>query len=152
MWYSEIREHMNPTVYIETTVIGYLTSRPREDPIVAGHQNTTRDWWQTAADRFDLVASELVVQECSAGDQTAAGERLEALAEITLLPNDIRSRSTCRSPDRRSCRSKITSGRCTSYRLGRGKRYTISCVVELSAYRQCSRAIDNRKNMSRCRL
>jgi len=54
---------MNPTVYIETTVIGYLTSRLREDPIVAGHQDTTRDWWQTAADRFDLVASELVVRE-----------------------------------------------------------------------------------------
>ena len=31
------------------------------------------------------MASELVVQECSAGDQTAAGERLEALAGITLL-------------------------------------------------------------------
>ncbi len=52
---------------------------------VAGHQNTTRDWWQTAAHRFDLVASELVVQECSAGDETAAEERLEALADITLL-------------------------------------------------------------------
>ena len=76
---------MNPTVYVETTVIGYLTSRPREDPIVAGHQNTTRDWWQTAADRFDLVASELVVRECSAGDQSAAEERREALAAITLL-------------------------------------------------------------------
>ena len=76
---------MNPTVYIETTIIGYLTSRPREDPIVSGHQNTTRDWWQTAADRFNLVASELVVRECSAGDQTAAEARLDALAEITLL-------------------------------------------------------------------
>jgi predicted nucleic acid-binding protein len=76
---------MNPTVYLETTVIGYLTSRPREDPIVAGHQQTTRDWWQTAGDRFELVASELVIQECSAGDQTAAEERLEALAGITLL-------------------------------------------------------------------
>ena len=76
---------MNPTVYVETTVIGYLTSRPREDPIVAGHQSTTRGWWQTAADRFELVASELVVQECSAGDETAAEERLEALAGITLL-------------------------------------------------------------------
>ena len=76
---------MNPTVYVETTVIGYLTSRPREDPIVAGHQNATRDWWQTAADRFELVASELVVQECSAGDETAAEERLESLAGIALL-------------------------------------------------------------------
>ena len=76
---------MNPTVYVETTVIGYLTSRPREDPIVAGHQQTTRDWWQTVPDRYELVASELVVQECSAGDETAAEERMEALAGITLL-------------------------------------------------------------------
>ena len=76
---------MKPTVYVETSVIGYLTSRPREDPIVAGHQNTTREWWQTAADQFDLMASELVVRECSAGDHSAAEERLEALAEITLL-------------------------------------------------------------------
>jgi len=76
---------MKPTVYIETTVIGYLTSRPREDPIVAGHQDTTREWWQTAADRFELVASELVVQECAAGDQTAARERMEALQDVALL-------------------------------------------------------------------
>jgi len=76
---------MKPTVYVETTVIGYLTSRLRGNSIVAGHQHTTRDWWQTAADRFELVASELVVQECSSGDRTAVEERMEALAEITLL-------------------------------------------------------------------
>ncbi len=77
---------MKPKIYVETTVIGYLTSRPRDDVTVAGHQNTTREWWNTAADRFDLVASQLVVQECSAGDEEAAKERLEALAEMTLLP------------------------------------------------------------------
>jgi len=77
---------MKPKIYVETTVIGYLTSQPRDDVTVAGHQNTTREWWNTAADRFDLVASQLVVQECSAGDEEAAKERLEALAEMTLLP------------------------------------------------------------------
>jgi predicted nucleic acid-binding protein len=77
---------MNPRVYVETTVIGYLTSRRRDDATVAGHQNTTREWWDTAADRFDLVASQLVVQECSAGDEEAAKERLEALARMVLLP------------------------------------------------------------------
>ena len=76
---------MKPTVYIETTVIGYLTSRPRTDPIVAGHQSTTREWWLTAANRFELVASELVIQECSAGDETAAKERMEVLGDIALL-------------------------------------------------------------------
>jgi predicted nucleic acid-binding protein len=77
---------MNPKVYVETTVIGYLTSRPRDDVTVAGHQNTTRQWWRIAAGRFDLVASQLVLQECSAGDEKAADERVKALANVTLLP------------------------------------------------------------------
>ena len=76
---------MKPTVYIETTVIGYLTSRIRSDVIVAGHQNTTREWWASATDRFQLLASQLVVQECSAGDAEAARERRDALQNVQLL-------------------------------------------------------------------
>jgi len=77
---------MKETVYVETTVIGYLTSRPRQDVLVAAHQETTREWWQTAPDRFELFVSQLVVQECSAGDQQAAEERLGAIESFTLLP------------------------------------------------------------------
>jgi predicted nucleic acid-binding protein len=77
---------MKTTVYVETTVIGYLTSRPRQDLAVAGHQETTREWWVTASDRFDLLASQVVVQECAAGDEQAARERLEAIARLALLP------------------------------------------------------------------
>ena len=77
---------MNPTVYIETTVISYLTSRPRPDVILAGHQASTRAWWKEAPNRFDLVASQLVVRECAAGDEQAARERLTALVSLTLLP------------------------------------------------------------------
>ena len=62
---------MNSSVYIETSVIGYLTSWPREDPTVAGHQNTTTLWWSNAGDRFDLFVSQLVVRECSDGDPDA---------------------------------------------------------------------------------
>ena len=76
---------MKPTVYVETTVIGYLTSWPRSDPTVAGHQNTTREWWRTAADRFHLVASQLVVQECAAGDQHASQDRMEELTNLPLV-------------------------------------------------------------------
>jgi predicted nucleic acid-binding protein len=76
---------MKPTVYIETTVIGYLTSRVRSDVTVAGHQHTTREWWATAADRFQLVASQLVVQECTAGDADASKERRDALQDLQLL-------------------------------------------------------------------
>lgn len=51
---------MKPRVYVETTVIGYLTSWPSGDLVVAGRQKITRDWWQHATQAFDLVASELV--------------------------------------------------------------------------------------------
>lgn len=48
---------MKPQVYIETTVISYLTARPARDVVVAGHQQRTRDWWERASDRFELVVS-----------------------------------------------------------------------------------------------
>ena len=59
---------MNPRVYVETTVISYLTARPARDVVVAGHQQSTRDWWTTAADRYELVVSELVRKEAGMGD------------------------------------------------------------------------------------
>ncbi len=77
---------MKPTVYVETTVIGYLTSWPQRDVTVAGHQETTRDWWESAFDRFELFASQLVAQECGIGDKKAARDRLEVLDKLRLLP------------------------------------------------------------------
>ena len=44
---------MKPRVYIETTVISYLTARPARDLVVAGSQQSTRDLWETASDRED---------------------------------------------------------------------------------------------------
>lgn len=76
---------MNPKAYIETTVVSYLTAWPSRDVVIAGNQQVTRDWWRTASDRFELVASELVISEASAGDADAARDRLAKLASITLL-------------------------------------------------------------------
>ena len=76
---------MRAKVYIETTVISYLTARPNRDVVIAGHQKITREWWRTYYDRFDLVSSQLVVREAGAGDPQAAKERLERLATLTLL-------------------------------------------------------------------
>ena len=77
---------MKPSVYIETSVIGYLTSWPRQDVTVAGHQNTTKLWWSTAARRFDLFVSQLVVRECSDGDPGAVKDRLNSIDGIPILP------------------------------------------------------------------
>lgn len=38
---------MAELVYIETTVVSYLTARPSRDLIVAAHQQITHDWWDT---------------------------------------------------------------------------------------------------------
>ncbi len=76
---------MKPKVYIETTVISYLTAQPARDVVIAGHQQSTRDWWRNAANRFELVASQLVLTEASAGDPEAARVRLAALDSLTLL-------------------------------------------------------------------
>jgi hypothetical protein len=73
------------TVYIETTVISYLTAWPSRQLVRAAHQQVTRDWWATARDRYDLFASELVVEECSAGDATAAAARKAVVDTLPLL-------------------------------------------------------------------
>jgi hypothetical protein len=80
---------MKTTVYVETTVIGYLTTRLQADVAVSGHQQTTREWWKTAANRFELLVSQLVVRECAAGDEHAAGERLQSLSALSVLPVSI---------------------------------------------------------------
>lgn len=67
---------MKPRVYVETSVISYLTSRPSRDLIVAAHQEITRDWWETQRGEFDLFVSEAVRQEAAMGDAEAASQRL----------------------------------------------------------------------------
>ena len=76
---------MLPTAYIETSVISYLTALPSRDVVIAAYQQVTREWWRTARNRFELVASELVLQEAAAGDSVAARARLAALETVTLL-------------------------------------------------------------------
>jgi len=49
---------MKAKVYVETSVISYLTSRPSRDVVIAGHQQITRDWWQTQRETFDVVAAQ----------------------------------------------------------------------------------------------
>jgi len=40
---------MRPKVYVETSVISYLTARPSRDVISLAHQELTRQWWIQAA-------------------------------------------------------------------------------------------------------
>jgi hypothetical protein len=70
-----------PKVYIETSVISYLTAWRSRDLVIAGNQETTKEWWDRRND-FDLFISVFVMEEVSGGDYTAATERLKALKGI----------------------------------------------------------------------
>ena len=86
-----------PIAYIETSVVSYLTARPSRDVVVAAYQEITREWWRDAADRFDLVASALVVAEAGAGDADAARTRLDVLETLTLLDATAEAEELARS-------------------------------------------------------
>jgi hypothetical protein len=76
---------LKKTVYIETSIISYLTARPSRDLLAAAWQKVTIDWWDTQRDRFDLYTSDIVIEEAARGDDLAVARRLEALAGIPLL-------------------------------------------------------------------
>ncbi len=76
---------MKPTVYLETTIIGYLAMRVSGMLRVAANQQTTHDWWDGHRHDFDLFVSRFVVDECSDGNPVAAEERLAYLKGIPLL-------------------------------------------------------------------
>jgi predicted nucleic acid-binding protein len=75
---------MKSKVYLETTIIGYLTALPSRDIVHAAHQQITREWW-AQRHRFDLFVSQAVLEEAARGDVEAAGSRLAALRGVPVL-------------------------------------------------------------------
>jgi hypothetical protein len=72
-------------VYIETSVLSYLTARPTSDLLAAAWQKTTIDWWDQQRSRFSLYTSRVVIEEAGRGSPEAAARRLDALSGIPLL-------------------------------------------------------------------
>jgi hypothetical protein len=72
-------------VYIETSVISYLTAKPSRDLVVAGHQKITSDWWDGSKSKFNCYISQFVIDEISKGDKIASSKRLEKTHNIPLL-------------------------------------------------------------------
>jgi predicted nucleic acid-binding protein len=78
---------MKPRVYVETSVISYLTARPSRDLNVAARQQSSMDLWESQA-RYELVVSDLVLSESLAGDVLAARARRAWLEHLFVLPVD----------------------------------------------------------------
>jgi hypothetical protein len=76
---------MKPSVYIETSIVSYLVSRPSKDVLVEANQILTRDWWDNRRDDFDAFISQLVLDEISVGEPTLAELRQVAVDGIRLV-------------------------------------------------------------------
>ena len=79
-------EKGNRSVYIETSVVSYLTARTTGSLLAAAWQTATIDWWDANRHRFDICTSALTLEEAGRGDTEAAARRLDALDGIALLP------------------------------------------------------------------
>jgi len=80
------------SVYIETTVVSYLTARPSRDLIVAAHQQVTEEWWENTLSLLDPFVSPIVIEEVSRGDEASAKLRLEKIVRFPVLEitNEVR--------------------------------------------------------------
>jgi len=79
---------MKSTIYLETSVNCYLAAPPSRDLLTAAHQQVTHLWWHSRRSSFELFVSQLVLDECLAGDPDAAAKRALLLADIPLLNID----------------------------------------------------------------
>lgn len=73
------------TLYVETSIVSYLTARRSHDLITAARQEITRQWWDIRRSCFQLFTSEFAIEEAGEGNPTAAKRRLDALRETEEL-------------------------------------------------------------------
>jgi hypothetical protein len=76
---------MPASIYIESSIVSYLTARPSRDVVVAARQTITLDWWQKHRHRYEIYISALVEQEISGGDAEASEQRVLAVAGIASV-------------------------------------------------------------------
>ena len=76
------------SVYIETSIISHASARSSSDTQIAAMQHQARTWWSVERPNFELVTSQLVIDEASAGDPLAAADRLKLLDGLPTVPID----------------------------------------------------------------
>ncbi|MDJ0899128.1 MAG: type II toxin-antitoxin system VapC family toxin [Xenococcus sp. MO_188.B8] len=76
---------MSETVYIETSILGYLTARSTKNLILAANMEITQDWWKFRRKAFSLYTSEAVLEEVARGDAEIAAQRMAILRDFPLL-------------------------------------------------------------------
>jgi hypothetical protein len=84
--------YQGASVYVETTIVSYLASRPSRDIVIAANQELTRQWWEEEHRHLQLFISPFVYEEATKGDPLAIEKRLDVLRQIQMLarkPHEI---------------------------------------------------------------
>ena len=76
------------TVYIETSIVSHATARPSPVPATAVLQEQARRWMEEQRPLYDVITSQLVIDEAAMGDPDAAARRLQMLDGIPVLPTN----------------------------------------------------------------
>ena len=76
---------MPPHIYVETSVISYLTARPSRNILTLARQELTSSWWARRDQGFEPFVSPLVLAEIGRGDANAAAMRLALCSGLPRL-------------------------------------------------------------------
>jgi hypothetical protein len=73
------------SLYLESTIPSYAVAKESKDVIKAARQSMTKLFWEQEREKYRLVISQYVIDECKLGDPEAAQKRLELIANIPVL-------------------------------------------------------------------
>jgi predicted nucleic acid-binding protein len=74
-----------PRVYVETTVPSFYHEM-RTAPDIVARREWTRQWWDNATARYELVTSPAVLDELAGGLPERGAERLALVRDLPVLP------------------------------------------------------------------
>ena len=73
-------------VYIETSIVSHATAWPSNDSLTAVLQDQAKRWMAEQRPLYEIVTSQLVIDEASMGDPDAVSRRLKMLDAVPVLP------------------------------------------------------------------
>ena len=78
-------------VYIETSVVSYFVGEISKNIIIAGHQASTKDFWEQLNIEIEPIISALVIKEASQGDKEKAESRIKAIEGFAVIDISIQA-------------------------------------------------------------
>ena len=75
-------------VYIETSIVSHAAAWSSRDVATAGLQQQARDWWANERHKFELVTSQLTLDE--AADEAAKYQREQSRAGMATALDNIK--------------------------------------------------------------